>query len=1564
SSPGRQFPVVIDPTLQPEARFGRDTFISSENPDTNYNSDPSLFVGNKDGFGNTRSFLFFREINDDKENITITSATFSIFAKGGNLSSIDLHDVLVDWIWDYKIMSWNYWLKRNNPGPSLGKVIDTASGPTGGWWTFDVKKLVQKWADNPANYRGFALYPGSGSGYKEFVSSNDDSNKSHHPMLVFEYTTKPPETPAGFQLAGDTKSGLITASGTVRGNARVYVFTDDDRKYNTTADSSGEWEIDGLSFDLGEIRTISMYYEYDIEVTDEEGNTHTETITSDTTSQNFLITRYSKGARTKKMATLYYRDGTRAADIKEVNGIENELDMVVGDYVLILDPREERLYTGDKIITDPDEEYRLRDKIRPLYSNGEVVGDSIDAATGNFFALETDLSFDAVGLPIEFTRVMNSQEPENYRGPLGQNWHLGYDKMLVMYEDGSVEATGGDGGGIFFRREESEFVADSDVTERLEKNGDTYSVITKYNTVYRFDTDGMLDKITDRNGNSVTLIYNPEGLLEEVADAAGRKCRLTYDYLGRIIMIEDPEGRQVKYDYDSWGRLLQVIDPNDGITRYEYGWIDKDGKAQGNFLLTKMIDPMEYDAITNTYDDEGRVVSQKDAEEYGVSLEYGTGTTTFTDKNGNEFEYTFDSEYRVLSIEGPEVETGLPPEEPEQEQEQQVQTLGFRDMRGGVTPASLESGAGPGITGTAPSTETVNTGVSTGSFLLAQYHYDPNGYRDEVRDANGHVTYYRYDSRGNLQSVLNDEGKGTRYDYNDPANPDYPTDIYDAMDNPTHITYDGKGNMRSVRDPENNTTEYTYYYPSGQVKTVKDEADKTVTYHYDEDGNTDWMMDGRDNYTYYDYDNISRLTWVKDPEQHITSYEYDDNGNLREEITPIGETVNTYDHNNNLTATQDPEDKVTIYNYNKRGYLVEEIDPEQNHTLMGYDGNGNRLWVKDDLEHMTSYQYDALSRLRKVVDPADDEVEYYYDRDGNRIGEDDALNHRTVYEYDEFDRLEAVDKELEQRAAYTYDDLGNTLSYRDFGGIATYYEYDGLSRVKVITDDLDNSTRYTYDRSGNLWTVTNDLEKTYTYHYDDNNNLEEVIGPDNKLVAKFGYDKNNNREAVTDGEDNTTEYKYDQLNRLWKVIDPMQDETTFGWYKNGWRKSVTDGNKNTTYFDYYDNGLLWKVHDAKQNVTEYKYDGAGNLRLFIDAKKHETEYKYNKKNQLTHVINELEQTTFYQYDQNGNLDYKTDPNGNTIDYEYDDLNRLLGAYYPDESYVEYGYNEQGKREWMEDQYGTTWYDYDDLGRLTAVTNQDEMTTEYGYDELNRKTWVRYPDQKEVSYTYDDYNRLETVTDRFEKVTSYDYDKAGRRTSTSLPNGVVTTYDYNKANQMTSIASINAVEKLLAKYEYDYDDAGNRKVLKETVEGATYTTQYFYDPLNEIETVINPDDSRVEYDYDPAGNRVQMTRTAGDCISTTNYEYDEVNELTRFNVDGGPFTEFRYDKNGNRTTKIEPDDRVTTYTWDFENRLTEARFHQGKWAGFEYDGDGNRITKMSAMTQPTYKQNDGKGNDPG
>jgi YD repeat-containing protein len=53
------------------------------------------------------------------------------------------------------------------------------------------------------------------------------------------------------------------------------------------------------------------------------------------------------------------------------------------------------------------------------------------------------------------------------------------------------------------------------------------------------------------------------------------------------------------------------------------------------------------------------------------------------------------------------------------------------------------------------------------------------------------------------------------------------------------------------------------------------------------------------------------------------------------------------------------------------------------------------------------------------------------------------------------------------------------------------------------------------------------------------------------------------------------------------------------------------------------------------------------------------------------------------------------------------------------------------------------------------------------------------------------------------------DEVGRLLTATLPNGVQTAYGYDDADRLTLIEHRNAMGGLLARYEYELDDVGNR-----------------------------------------------------------------------------------------------------------------------------------------------------------
>jgi YD repeat-containing protein len=91
----------------------------------------------------------------------------------------------------------------------------------------------------------------------------------------------------------------------------------------------------------------------------------------------------------------------------------------------------------------------------------------------------------------------------------------------------------------------------------------------------------------------------------------------------------------------------------------------------------------------------------------------------------------------------------------------------------------------------------------------------------------------------------------------------------------------------------------------------------------------------------------------------------------------------------------------------------------------------------------------------------------------------------------------------------------------------------------------------------------------------------------------------------------------------------------------------------------------------------------------------------------------------------------------------------------------------------------------------------------------------YPDGSTVTYTWDTNKRLAKVQD-VTGVTSYTYDPAGKLTKRTLPNGVSTYYEYDNANRLISIQHADSNDVLLLGFAYQFDAAGNRTQVTQTV----------------------------------------------------------------------------------------------------------------------------------------------------
>lgn len=159
----------------------------------------------------------------------------------------------------------------------------------------------------------------------------------------------------------------------------------------------------------------------------------------------------------------------------------------------------------------------------------------------------------------------------------------------------------------------------------------------------------------------------------------------------------------------------------------------------------------------------------------------------------------------------------------------------------------------------------------------------------------------------------------------------------------------------------------------------------------------------------------------------------------------------------------------------------------------------------------------------------------------------------------------------------------------------------------------------------------------------------------------------------------------------------------------------------------------------------------------------------------------------------------------------------------------------------------------------------------------------------TQYSYYNNNWLKSVQSMGDpSPTTYEYDKLGNRTKTTLPNGVYTTYKYDPDNyHLLGIYHRDKKNSLLGKFEYTYDEVGNRLTMTDNV--GTHT--YGYDNLYQLTRWTHPVRGYQFFNYDKVGNRTVLTENIkklkdGAPIGTyegttteTYYSYNNANELT-------------------------------------------------------------------------------------
>lgn len=156
-------------------------------------------------------------------------------------------------------------------------------------------------------------------------------------------------------------------------------------------------------------------------------------------------------------------------------------------------------------------------------------GMPVNVANGNMYLQQTDYSLSGGrGENINLTRTYNSMIQTS--GLFGVGWSFEYDERLILEDAVTLRLQMSDGKlAIFGKSNATSFAPISanfygNIT--VDTNG-IYSLTFKDGRIHRFNAQGKLIALIDRNNNQITLNYDGNGNLSLIVDAVSRTLVVT-----------------------------------------------------------------------------------------------------------------------------------------------------------------------------------------------------------------------------------------------------------------------------------------------------------------------------------------------------------------------------------------------------------------------------------------------------------------------------------------------------------------------------------------------------------------------------------------------------------------------------------------------------------------------------------------------------------------------------------------------------------------------------------------------------------------------------------------------------------------------------------------------------------------------------------------------------------------------------------------------------------------------------------------------------------------------------
>ena len=1065
---------------------------------------------------------------------------------------------------------------------------------------------------------------------------------------------------------------------------------------------------------------------------------------------------------------------------------------------------------------------------------------------------------------------------------------------------------------------------------------------------FSYSAYGLLERVTDRNGNVVELEYDAAMRVSAVVDDVGRRIEVRREN-GRITELTDPAGNEIRYRYDDIGRLVGVTDAVGDEIGYAYA---------GN----RLVEISKPDGSARRYDyrflaGRWRVVSTVDEEGNAEHFRYApeAGYTEYENPSGVTTRFAFDERRRVVR----------------ERYGDGTSLQRFYDEAGNLLRLIDERGF------------THEYEYNEAGHRTAEV--DPEGHRREWRydefggvishtDARGYTTVRERDESGNLTAVRYPDGLSSRLTRDAAGRLRSVTERSGAT---TRFSYDRYGSLSRIRHPDGATerfehdvlgrltrrideagTETIYEYrPDGLLAarariSADDGEEHRISYRYDERKDRIARTGARGATTRYRYDRRHKLVELENPLGEITRYRYRADGRLAERTDAAQSTIVfeydsrgrpvsrrrlasdrttrvSYDAAGNLVRRLDSSGAVTELAYSPAGRRILEEGPTGAQRTFSYDAEGNLESIVDERGFRWSFTHDPLGRTIEVRGPDGYRRQLRYADTRRRVTVADALGHETVLEFDARRRPVARTDASGEIERWTYDAAGRVASHIRRTGAAWSITYDGFGRPVTLTDPLGAVERRSYDPVGNIIERTDPRGNSSRYEYDAAGRLVAATDAAG-FTTRFELDA---RGAVTavDYPDGTREERaYDGAGRLTTIRDERGALTRLGYDAAGRLESYTDPRGETWGVERDAAGRIVSRTAPGGATTRYEYDPAGNLTAEFAPDGAAHRWEYDALGNPSAEINRVGARREMSYDAVGNLAERIGFNGGRTRYLRDELGRLTELRHEDGAASRYAYDADGRLTRAVNAAEGLSFLYDAAGRLTrTISAATGIEVEHRYDQVGNRVALRFrPTGPSYVYDYDARGNLSSVEDDRGRATKFTYDERGRETRRLLPNGVTTETTYTPTGRVAGIVHRSPRSGVASGEAYVYDPSGRRSL---RVDENGKVTAYEYDADGRL-TIIRA--ARAGRTGAPA--LLTLSRAEMDSLREVLTETMPERKALLGAVQPSRTTTFKYDARGNRTGVTNSKGAIAI---DYD---AAGRLQSRGGLSFDYDAAGNLL----------------------